>query len=215
MKSNRRSFIKMAGLAGIGIAGSGMNISCTARKPEKTIADMRIAYIREETTEDKYNKFGQKAKEENFVKVALMFTAIAKAEGIHGINHKRVLDKLKGEYPSSPVGNFEVKSTLENLQHGMETETYEYETMYPAYIKEATAENVPDAVDSFTWARQVEKQHQGYYNVAITAMGTKSELTLPDEWYVCPKCGGTYAVADLKSTCYFDPTPKEQFIEFK
>jgi rubrerythrin len=215
MKSNRRNFIKTASIAGVGIAGSGMIFGCSSRKPEKTLADMKVAYIREETTEDKYNKFGQKAKEENFVKIAVMFTAIAKAEGIHGANHKKVLDKLKGNYPASPIGSFEVKSTLENLQDGLNGETYEYETMYPAFIKEANDENVPDAVDSFTWARQVEKQHQGYYNVAITAMGIKSELTLPEAWYVCPKCGGTYAEADRKSTCFFDPTPKEQFIEFK
>ena len=214
MESDRRKFIKMAGLAGVGIAGSGMFLNCTSRKPEKTLSDMKVAYIREETTEAKYNKFGQKAKEENFVKVALMFTAIAKAEGIHGANHRKVLDKLKGNYPASPVGNYEVKSTLDNLQNGLEGETYEYDTMYPAFIKEANEENVPDAIDSFTWARQVEKQHQGYYNVAITAMGIKSELTLPDLWYVCPKCGGTYASADVKATCFFDPTPKEQFLEF-
>jgi rubrerythrin len=210
MKSNRRNFIKVAGLA-----GTGLMVGCRAKKPEKTLADMKVAYIREETTQDKYNKFGQKAKEENFVKIAVMFHAIAKAEGIHGANHKKVLDKLKGDYPASPIGSYEVRSTLENLDDGLKSETYEYDTMYPAFIKEANAENVPDAVNSFTWARQVEKQHQGYYSIALTAMGTKSELTLPEAWYVCPKCGGTYAAADVKATCYFDPTPKSEFIEFK
>lgn len=210
MKSNRRKFIQMAGLA-----GAGLMVGCSVRKPEKTIGDVKVAYIREATTEEKYNKFGQKAKEENFIKISVMLTAIAKAEGIHAVNHKRVLDKLKGTYEGSPIGNYEVKSTLENLQDGLQTEIYEYETMYPAFIKEANAENALDAVETFTWARQVEKQHQGYYSVALTAMGTKSELTLPEAWYVCPKCGGTYAVADLKKTCYFDETPKDQFIEFK
>lgn len=210
MKSDRRNFIRITGLAGAGIM-----VGCAARKPEKTLADLKVAYIREATTQDKYNMFSKKAKEEDFHKVALMFSAIAYAEGIHAANHKKVLDKLKGNYPASPVGNFEVRSTLENLQDGYNSETYEYDTMYPAFIEEAKTENVPDAVDSFTWARQVEKQHQGYYGVAITVMGTKSELTLPDEWFVCPKCGGTYAAADVKATCYFDPTPKDQFIEFK
>lgn len=210
MKSNRRNFIKVAGLAGVGVM-----VGCSTRKPVKIIADMNVAYIREATTEDKYNKFAQKAKEENFLKTAIMLTAIAKAEGIHAANHKKVLEKLKGNYEGSPIGNYEVKSTLENLQDGLKTETYEIETMYPTFLKEAKAENVPEAVESFTWAYQVEIQHQGYYNVAITAFGNKSELTLPDKWYVCPKCGGTYAIADVKSTCYFDPTPKEQFLEFK
>lgn len=210
MKSNRRNFLRMAGLA-----GAGLMIGCTARKPTKTLSDMKVAYIREATTESKYNKFSVRAKEENFPKVAIMFAAIAKAEGIHAANHQKVLQKLKGNYEGSPIGNYEVKSTIENLQDGLKGETYEIETMYPAFIKEAKTENVPEAIDSFTWAYQVEIQHQGYYNVAITAFGSKSELTLPEKWYVCPKCGGTYAVADLKATCYFDPTPKEQFFEFK
>ncbi len=210
MKSDRRNFIKMAGLA-----STGFIVGCAARKPVKTLADMKIAYIREATTQDKYNMFSKKAKEDDFKKVSLMFSAIAYAEGIHAANHKRVLDELKGNYPAQPVGNFEVRSTLENLEDGYKSETYEYDTMYPAFIAEAKTENVPDAVDTFTWARQVEKQHQGYYFVAITAMGTKSELTLPDAWFVCPKCGGTYAEADVKATCYFDPTPRSKFIEFK
>ena len=210
MKSNRRNFIKIAGLAGTGIL-----IGCTARKPVKVISDMKVAYIRESTVQDKYNKFAVKATEEKFVKIPIMLRAIATAEGIHAANHKKVLVKLKGNYEGSPIGNFEVKSTLDNLQEGLQTETYEIEVMYPNFIKEAKAENVQDAVDSFTWAYQVEIQHQGYYHIAITAFGTGSELTLPDKWYVCPKCGGTYAEADVKATCYFDPTPKTQFFEFK
>ena len=210
MKSNRRNFLRMAGLA-----GAGLMVGCSVRKPEKTLVDMKLAFIREETAEEKYLKYAQKAREENFPKLALMISAISKAEDIHGNNHKKVLEKLKGNYQGSPLGNFEVKSTLENIQEAYKSETYEYETMYPAYIKEAKAENVPEAVESFTWAWQVEKQHQGYYNVAITEMANKSELTLPEKWYVCPKCGGTYADADVKSTCFFDPTPKEQFLEFR
>jgi len=215
MKSNRRNFILTAGLAGVGFAGSGMILGCSSRKPEKTLSDMKVAYIREETAEDRYLKYAQKAREDNFPRLAVMITAISKAEDIHGNNHRKVLDKLKGNYPASPVGNYEVKSTVENLQEAYNSETYESETMYPAFIKEANSENVPEAVESFTWAWQVEKQHQGYYNVALTALGNKSELTLPEKWYVCPKCGGTYAVADVKATCYFDPTPREQFFEFK
>ena len=215
MKSNRRNFIKMAGLAGVGIAGSGMILGCSSRKPEKTLADMKVAYIREETAEDKYLKYAQKAKEDNFPKLAIMITAISKAENIHGKNHKKVLDKLKGNYPASPVGSYEVKTTLENLQEAYKAEKYESDEMYPAFIKQANEENVPEAVESFTWAWQVEKQHMGYYNIGITALGTKSELSMPEKWYVCPKCGGTYAEADAKNTCYFDPTPKEQFFEFK
>jgi rubrerythrin len=209
MKTDRRNFLKKSGLI-----GAGLMIGCSRSKPSKSMDDLKIAYVREATTQEKYSKFAVKAKEENYPKIATMFNAISKAEGIHAANHQKVIKKLKGNYPNSPVGEFDVKSTLDNLQNGLQTETYEIQTMYPSFIKEAQAENQADAVNSFTWAYQVEIQHQGYYNLAITAFGTGSEVNFPGAWYVCPNCGGTYAKEDLKNTCYFDPTPKEQFFEF-
>jgi len=212
MKSNRRNFFKAAGL---GLAGSGLLVGCSTKKPEKSISNMTVAYIREATVEQKYDEYAKKAKEDNFPKVSLMFTALAKAEGIHAANHQRVLEKLKGKYIGFPTSRYAVLTTLENLQDGLETEKYEIEFMYPAFIEQAKSEDSPDALESFTWAYKVEIQHMGYYSVALTTLGTGSELNMPEKWYVCPNCGGTYAVADVKNVCYFDPTPKEKFIEFK
>jgi len=209
MKTDRRNFLKQSGLVGVGLM-----VGCSQPKSSRSLNDLKVAYVREATTQEKYSKFAIKAKEENFPKIATMFNAIAKAEGIHAANHQKVIKKLKGTYPDSPVGKFDVKSTLENLQNGLQTENYEIETMYPSFIKEAEAENQADAVNAFTWAYKVEFQHRSYYNLAITAFGTGSEVNLPGIWYVCPRCGGTYAKDDLKNTCYFDPTPKEQFLEF-
>ena len=208
MSTNRRGFIKAAGLA-----GAALLIGCSQRKITQSMDGLKVSYAREVTTQAKYLKFADKAKEENFPRIATMFKAIAKAEGIHADNLLKVMQKLKGKYIENPIGGYDVKSTLENLQNGLMTENYEVETMYPAFIKQAQAEGVPEAVNAFTWAFQVEIQHQGYYNLAITAFGT-SEMNLPASWYVCPDCGGAYAKEDLKNTCYFDPTQKEKFIEF-
>ncbi len=212
MKSNRRNFFKAAGL---GLAGSGLLVGCAPRKPEKSISNMTVAYIREATVEQKYTEYADKAKEDNFPKVGLMFSAISKAEGIHAANHKRVLEKLKGPYVGFPESKYAVFSTLENLQDGLETEKYEIEKMYPAFIDQAKLEGSDEAVESFTWAYKVEIQHMGYYSVALTTMGTGSELNMPEKWYVCPSCGGTYAVADVKNKCYFDDVPKEKFLVFE
>lgn len=212
MKSSRRNFFKTAGL---GLAGSGLLVGCSTRKAEKSISNMTVAYIREATVEQKYLDYAKKAKEDNFPKVSVMFTALAKAEGIHAVNHQKVLEKLKGKYIGFPLSKYAVLSTLENIKDGMETEKYEVEVMYPAFMEEAKTEGSSEALESFKWAYQVEIQHMGYYRVALSSIGTGSELTMPEKWYICPKCGGSYAVADVKSTCYFDPTPKEQFIEFK
>ena len=212
MKSSRRNFFKTAGL---GLAGSAVLVGCSPKKTEKSVSNMTVAYIREATVEQKYVDYAKKAKEDNFPKVSLMFTALAKAESIHAANHQRVLEKLKGKYLGFPVGRYAVLSTLENLQDGMATEKYEVEVMYPAFMEEAKNEDSLDALESFKWAYQVEIQHMGYYSVALTSLGTGTELTMPEKWYICPQCGGSYALADVKSTCYFDPTPKDKFIEFK
>jgi rubrerythrin len=212
MKSNRRNFFKAAGL---GLAGSGMLIGCSAPKPEKSISNVTVAYIREATVEGKYIDYAKKAKEDNFPKVSLMFTALSKAEGIHAANHQKVLEKLKGQYIGFPMSKYAVLSTLENLQDGLETEKYEIEKMYPAFIEQAKAEASAEALETFTWAYKVEIQHMGYYSVALTTLGTGSELNMPEKWYVCPHCGGTYAVADVKNTCYFDDVSKEKFLVFE
>jgi rubrerythrin len=212
MKSNRRNFFKAAGL---GLAGSGLLIGCSARKPEKSVSNMTVAYLREATVQQKYLDYAKKALADNFPKVSLMFNALAKAEGIHAANHQKVLEKLKGKYIGFPPGRFAVLTTLENLQDGLETEKYEVEIMYPAFMEEAKTEDSTDALESFKWAYQVEIQHMGYYSVALTALGTGNEMNMPEKWYICPQCGGSYAVADVKNTCYFDPTTKDKFIEFK
>ena len=104
MKSNRRDFIKASSLL-----SAGLMMGFKTNMPEKTLVNLKAAYMGEATTEEKYNKFALKAKEENFPKLAVMLKAIAKAERIHAINHRIVLDKLGGKWDGSPLGKYEVK----------------------------------------------------------------------------------------------------------
>jgi rubrerythrin len=208
MQPNRRDFIKITGLSTLGLM-----IGCSKGKPEKTIANLKAAYAEEWALPDRYFKCALKAKEDKLDKVALMFTAIAKAEEIHAANHKKVLDRLGEEYEPSIV-NFETESTFESLLESYKSEAYDVQVMYPQFIDDATDDNVNDAVESLKWAKQTDSQHMGFYYVALTAVGTKSDLELPDKWYVCPTCGGTYPIADLKNTCVICDTSKSKFFEF-
>jgi rubrerythrin len=211
MKSNRRDFIKVTGLS---LTGLGLMIGCSVRKPEKTIANLKAAITEEGPFPDRYYKYALKAAEDKFDKIAVMFTAIAKAEVIQGVNIKRVLDKLGVKF-EPPIVDYEANSTLENLLVSYRSESYDVQVLYPDFIEDAETENVPDALESFTWAMESDNQHMGYYFVALTAFATKSELSLPAKWYVCPKCAGTFAEADVKDNCMFCKTPKSQFFEFK
>ena len=50
----------------------------------------------------------------------------------------------------------DVKATADNLKAAIEGETYERDTMYPAFIKDARAAGNADAVRTFNFALSAE-----------------------------------------------------------
>jgi rubrerythrin len=209
MKSNRKNLITVVIIVVALLLGG-----CSSKKPEKTIANLKARYTEEMSQIDKYYKYALKAKEDKFDKIALMFTALAKSETVQARNFKLVLDKL-GVIFTAPIVNNEAHSTFENLLESYKSETYDIQVSYPICIADAKEENVPDALESFSWAKNDDSAHMGYYYVGITAYGNKSEITLPEKWYVCPKCGETFAEADIQDPCPICKTPKNKFFEFK
>jgi rubrerythrin len=191
----------------------GLIMSCTP-KPVKTIENLKAAYNGEATASAKYAAFAEKASQEGFDTVAVMFQATSKSEAVHAANHLKVLVKL-GAKPDGPVvGPFNVLSTPENLLDGVKGETYEFETMYPGFISDAKKEKSEDAVKSFTWAMDTEKKHQAFISRAQKALAAGGEKSLSVVWLVCPTCGNTYDLASVPIACDFCLTPKEKFIAF-
>jgi rubrerythrin len=107
-----------------------------------------------------------------------------------------------------------VKTTKENLEDAIKGETYEIDSMYPSFIKNAELEKTEDAKKSFTWAMDTEKKHQEFYKKALEALNGEGEKILPFQWLVCPICGNTYDGASVKEACDFCMTKKEKFIVF-
>lgn len=133
-----------------------------AQKPVNTIENLKAAYNGESTASAKYAAFAEKAKAEGFDTVAVMFHATSRAESIHAANHLKVLVKLGVKLEGPQIGTFNVMSTAENLADAIKGETYEVETMYPGFIATAEKEKVKDAVKSFTWANDTEKEASGF-----------------------------------------------------
>ena len=50
-----------------------------------------------------------------------------------------------------------IRSTKENLSEAINGESYEFQKMYPAMIKDAKAESIQGALRSFEWANAVGK----------------------------------------------------------
>ena len=83
----------------------------------------------------------QKQKEKT--KCVKLFKAASDAETIHALRHFQVAGKIG--------------STAENLEDGINGETYEFESMYPPFIEAAEAEGNKAAVQTFTYAMEAEK----------------------------------------------------------
>ncbi len=186
-----------------------------AQKPVKSIENLKAAYNGESTASAKYAAFADKAKAEGYDRVAEMFLATSKAEAVHAGNHKKVLEKLGEKITGPEIGEFEVLTTAENLNDAIKGETYELQTMYPDFIAMAKSEKSKDAVKSFTWALDTEKKHSNFYKIALDALNSSGESSLPSKWYICPVCGNTYDAGSVTLKCDFCMTPQEKFIIFE
>lgn len=198
----------------IAIAALVAFTSCNQPMPEKTIKNLKEGIIGETTASKKYEAFAQKAREEGYDTIAILFDAASSAEAIHATNHAKVLEEL-GDSMEEFMPEFEVKTTAENLQAAIEGESYEVATMYPQFITDAKSENIVKAEKSFTWALDTEMKHNDFYAKALEAVNMGSESSLPTAYSVCPVCGNTYDLASVDDKCAFCLTDKEKFTEFR
>ena len=112
---------------------------------ERTRRNLWIAFLGEAKANRMYMAYALKAMEEGHPEVAQVFMEAAGAETVHALSHLKALG--------------EVRSTLENLVAVTEGEAYEFETMYPRFIREAEDEGHHQAAESFRLALAGEKEH--------------------------------------------------------
>lgn len=202
----KKSYIAVALLflfAVSAIAGSGI-------ESVKTVDNLKEAVIGETAASAKYAAYAQKARQEGFGRIALLFEATSKSESIHAGNHIAALEQLGVEFKAKPK-DFEVKSTRENLQDAINGESYEVATMYPEFLKTADGENINIAKISFGYAYQTEKKHKVLYQNALEQLDAGKEQTLSTTYSVCSTCGNTYDGVAPKR-CGISMTPGERFI---
>lgn len=178
---------------------------------ELTIQNMHDAYKGETTAHFKYEAYSQQAAKEGHPEIALLFKAASGAELIHANNHKVVLVRM-GESIPEITPEFTVKSTLENLKESIEGESYEFNIMYPDFIKNANAAGNYMAQISLTYAYKVEQKHRDFYIEALAALEAGTDSTLAKLYYLCPTCGNTYATI-APSRCEISMTDSKLFIK--
>lgn len=175
--------------------------------PEKSVADLKAAYLGETTAQAKYAVYARQARKEGYAEVAALFRAASAAEGYHARNHRAVLAKLgetdlqAGFYTTAPA------ATRENLKDALQGESYERDTMYPQMLQNARAEGQTDVVRTLTFARDAEKQHAALYAAALKSMRRQAPGA---RFYVCPECGATFR-STAPTACPTCGTRREKF----
>lgn len=182
--------------------------AATVNTPNKTLDNLQAAFNGESNAHARYLEFAKKADSEGYLQVAALFRAAARAEEIHAGNHATVIKKLGGN-PSANIEKITVKSTKENLEAAVKGETYERDTMYPEFIKEARAKANKDALETFTQAKTAEAEHAKLYAAALNDLPKMKAKGVT--YYVCTVCGYTTTKMDF-SKCPSCFSPKEKYV---
>lgn len=185
------------------------------KKAVDTVKNLKEAIAGETGARTKYQKFSEKAAADGYLNISKLFEATAAAENVHIKNHNTVLKAIgEAEYTPAPP-TIEAKTTEENLESGIEGETYEFETMYPNFIKTAQNDKQQDAVKTFTWAKETEQIHAETYEMILTILQEKGDdAEVPGVWYVCPVCGNLEYMIDGITVCEFCGNPIDKFTVF-
>ncbi len=160
----------------------------------KTIDNLMDAFAGESQANRKYLSYAKKAEADGKINAAKLFRAAAEAETIHALRHFQVAGKIG--------------TTAENLQDGVNGETYEFETMYPPFIEAAEAEGNKAAVQTFTYAMEAEKVHAGLYKEALDNLANEEEIF----YYLCPVCGNIEKFVPEK--CSICNIPGTKFVKY-
>lgn len=156
------------------------------------------AFAGESMAHMKYLIFSEVAEKECFSNIAKLFRAIAYAEQVHATNHFRNLGHIK--------------NTSENLQIGIDGETFEIEEMYPVYNNTAILQEEKDAELSTHYAFEAEKIHAQLYKMAKKALEENKDIEMKDI-YICPVCGYTH-MGEPPSKCPVCGVSKDRFKKF-
>jgi len=156
----------------------------------------------------RYLIYAERAQSVGFLNVARLFTAIASAEQVHASNHYRNISST-GAFNTVGGALFGTRTPSEDLQAGIDGETFEVNEMYPTYIAIAKLQQERAAEISFTWAWESEKIHASLFQKAKQAVDDGRDVDL-GPIQVCNVCGYTIE-GDAPEICPVCKTLQAQF----
>jgi rubrerythrin len=152
----------------------------------KTQENLQAAFAGESQANRRYLAFARKAQDEGRAQIAKLFRAAAAAETVHALAHLRALNG--------------VGPTAENLKAAIAGEAYEFQSMYPQFVKTAEEEGQRTALGTLKNAMAVEKTHHALFTAALEAISAGKDLA-PSEIWVCEVCGHTHVGVEAPERC--------------
>ena len=187
--------MKKFGYSLLALALGALALPSVAAAGTGTLDNLQAAYNGESNARARYLAFAEKADQEQFGEVASLFRAAAKAEETHANHHAAVIKKM-GSAPQANIETPVVKSTKENLEAAIKGESYERDTMYPEFLKQARADGNKDAIETFNFAKTAESEHAKLYTAALNDL-SKLRGSKAKTYYVCTVCGYTTPTLDF------------------
>lgn len=165
---------------------------------EMTKKALSEAFTGESMAHMKYLIFAEIAEKDGYPNIARLFKATAYAELAHARNHAKNLGYIK--------------QTEENLETGIQGETFEVEEMYPTYLSTAVLQKESGAELAINYALAAEKIHAQYYKQARENVQKGVDMKI-EEIHVCPVCGYTY-IGTAPEKCPVCNLPKDKFKKY-
>lgn len=207
--------LRPLGKAFVMILFGGLLAACTSGKPDKlTGANLLEAYNGESTVSSRYRDYALQAGKEGIPLLENFFRALSRSEEIHASNHRAALASLGITVDSPDISKYPVKTTAENLTYSIAGEIWEADTMYAGFIAQAMDESREYAAEVLTWARDTEVKHARQLKEAVEFLKSGLPDGFPSTWYVCRKCGNTFAMGTEEDPCPFCDTPFAEFEVF-
>jgi len=171
-----------------------LGMSAEAVTSDRTLGNLQAAYLGEISARATYEGYARKAQAEGFLGVAALFRASALSEGVHAAAHATVIRKM-GAVPRTDTKVAGPLSTKENLEQAIKAEGFEEASLYPAFIRVAREEGHKAALQSFTFAKNAEREHSSLFLGALAGLET---WRAGKSFLVCTQCGYTLPKISLE-----------------
>ncbi|MBI2869277.1 MAG: rubrerythrin family protein [Chloroflexi bacterium] len=161
----------------------------------QTQDNLKAAFAGESQANRRYLFFAEAADKSGDKRVARLFRAAAEAETVHARNHLGALG--------------EIKTSRQNLEAAVSGEHYEFTSMYPGFIQQASAEKNQAAGRSFDLANKVERIHYELFQKALAELGSGGSGN-GEPYFVCQVCGNTVE-KEAPEKCPVCASPRSAF----